>query len=159
MLTNWPASIWYKFFQKSFFEISYWHLDFNSYNSTKFTQTSQQKNLREIWQNLRLWKKSIRKLSSWKEILNWMILDFSVIQQKTCPGLYRLMFQSLHHTSLISRSRWEIDEIVNFRKLFTNNCAWFLAHFGTPFSNRKNETKWQGTWSMLQWPSLVHWQS
>ena len=32
----------------------------------------------------------------------------------------------------------------------------FLRHFGTPFSNGKNETKWQGTCSMLQWLSLVH---
>ena len=48
-----------------------------------------------------------------------MILDFSVIQQKhplNRPGLYSLIFQSLYHTSLISPSRWEIDETVNFRK-------------------------------------------
>ena len=78
-----------------------------------------------------------------------MIWDFSVIQQKdflTCPVFYGLIFKSLHHTSLIS-PRWEIDETVNFqnfRKLFTNKCAMFFGHFGTLFSNRKNETKWQG---------------
>ena len=34
-----------------------------------------------------------------------MIRDFSVIQRKpavTCSGLYRLIFQSLYHTSLMS---------------------------------------------------------
>ena len=103
---------------------------------------------------MHLWKKSTQKLSWWKEILSWMIWDFSVIQQKhalTWPGLYRLIFQSLYDTSLIS-PRWEIDETVNFRnfrKLFTKSCAAFLGHFGTLFSNGKNETKWQGTWSML----------
>ena len=30
-----------------------------------------------------------------------------------------------------------------------------LCHFGTPFSNWKNEMKWQCTCSMLQWLSLV----
>ena len=54
-----------------------------------------------------------------------MTWDFSVIQQKhalTCSGLYRLIFQSLCDTSLISL-RWQLDETVNFRnfcKLFTN---------------------------------------
>ena len=62
-------------------------------------------------------KKIHTKLSSWKEILSWMIWDFSIIQQKdalTCPGLYRLIFQSLYDTSLIL-PRLEIDEIVSFR--------------------------------------------
>ena len=54
-----------------------------------------------------------------------MIWDFSVIQQKhalTCLGLYKLIFQSLYHTSLIS-PKWEIDEtgnVQNFCMLFTN---------------------------------------
>ena len=67
-----------------------------------------------------------------KEILSWMIWDLSVIQQEhalTWPSLYRLIFQSLYDTSLISR-RWEIDETVNFQnfcKLFTNKCAIFLG--------------------------------
>ena len=80
-----------------------------------------------------------------------MILGFSVILQKhplNRPGLYSLIFQSLYHTSLISPSRWEIDETVNFRnfrQLFTNKISAFLWHFGAPFSNGKNETKWQGT--------------
>ena len=54
-----------------------------------------------------------------------MILDFSVIRQKhalTFRGLYRLIFKSLYHTSLILPLRYAIDETVNFRnfpKLFT----------------------------------------
>ena len=44
---------------------------------------------------------------------------------------------------------WEIDEIANFQnflKLCSQiNLLCFFRHFGTPFSNRKNETKWQGT--------------
>ena len=62
-----------------------------------------------------------------------MTLDFSVIQQKhalTCLGLYRLIFQSLYDSSLIS-PRWQIDKTVNFRnfgKLFIVN----VVHiFGT----------------------------
>ena len=95
--------------------------------------------------NLHLWKKSTQKLPSWKEILSWMILDFSVIQQKhalTCPGLYRLIFQSLYHTSLISPSRWEIDETVrfwNFCKLFTNKCATIFEALWLPIFKQE---KW-----------------
>ena len=75
-----------------------------------------------------------------------MIWDFSIIQQKdalTCPSLYRLIFQSLFHTSLILPKR-EIGEIINFQnffKLFINKFASFFQHFGTPFPNEKNETK------------------
>ena len=95
-------------------------------------------------------KKVHTKIIMVKRNLELNDLRFSVIQQKhalTCPGLYRLIFQSLYDTSLIS-PRWEIDETVNFRnfrKLFTKPCAAFLGHFGTLFSNGKNETKWQGT--------------
>ena len=58
-----------------------------------------------------------------------------------CPDLYKLIFQTFYHTSLISPKR-EIDETVNFqnfRKFFTNKLSAFLWHFGTPFSNWKNE--------------------
>ena len=91
-------------------------------------------------------KKSTQKLSLWKEILNWMILDFSIIQRKhalTCPGLYRLIFQSLYHTSLILPKR-EIDEIMNFwnfPKLLINKFVAFFWYFSTPLPNGKNETK------------------
>ena len=78
-----------------------------------------------------------------------MTWDFSVIQQKhalTCPGLYRLVFQSLYDTSLIS-PRWQIDETVNFRnfrKLFTNKYAAYLGHCGTLFSNGKKRNEVAG---------------
>ena len=71
---------------------------------------------------------------------------FSIIQQEhaiTCPGLYRLIFQSLYHSSLLLLKR-EIDEIIdfrNFRKLFMNKFTAYFWHFGTPFPNGKNETK------------------
>ena len=71
-----------------------------------------------------------------------MIWDFSIIQQKhalTCPGLYRLIFQSLYHTSLIS-PRWEIDETVNFRnfsKFFTRKLAHFWAFWHPIFKREK----------------------
>ena len=100
-------------------------------------------------------KNSTQKLSFWKEILSWMIWDFSIIQQKhvlTFPGLDRLTFQSLYHTSLIL-PKWEINEIINFwnfRQFFINKFVAFFWHFGTPFPSRKNEMKWQGTWSILQ---------
>ena len=78
---------------------------------------------------------------------------------KACPiclGLYRLIFQSLYDTSLVT-PRWEVDGTVNFhnfRKLFTNKCLTFFGPFGTLFSNGENEMKRQDTWSMLQWPSV-----
>ena len=106
-------------------------------------------------------KNSSQKLSSWKEIWNWTIWNFSYIQQKhalTCPGLYRPIFPSLCHTSLISPRR-EINETVdfrNFRTLFPNMLSMSLWHFGTLFLNGKNKTKWHGTSSMLQWSSPVH---
>ena len=119
---------------------------------------------------MHLWKKSTQKLSLWKEILSWMIWDFSIIQQKhalTCPVLYRPNFQSLYHTSLILPKR-EIDEIINFwnfHKFFINKFAVFFRHFGTPFPNGKNKTKWEGTWRqacMLQCMAItctLHWVS
>ena len=66
-----------------------------------------------------------------------MIWDFSTIQEKhalTCPGLYRLIFQSLYHISLILPKR-EIDEINfrNFRKLFINKLPRFFE-FSHPIS-------------------------
>ena len=58
----------------------------------------------------------------------------------TCPGLYRLIFQSLYHTSLIS-ARWEIDEIVNFqnfRKLCSEiNLLFFQAFWHSIFKQKK----------------------
>ena len=111
----------------------------------------------------KLWKKSTRKLSSWKEILSWMICNFSVIQQKM-PWLIWVYIGSfsVYISHFFDITKTGIDEIVNFgnlRKLFTNKCTTFLWHFGTPSSNGKNETQWQGKWNMLQWPPLVHWGS
>ena len=79
-------------------------------------------------------KKLTRKSSSWKEI-------FSSGMSLTCPDLYRLIFQTFYHNSLISPKQ-EIDETVNFRnfrKLFTNKFSAFWWHSGIPFSNGKNE--------------------
>ena len=79
-------------------------------------------------------KKLTRKLSLWKEI-------FSSGMSLACLDLYKLIFQTFYHTSLISLKR-EIDETVNFRnfcKFFTKKLSAFLWHFGTPFSDGKNE--------------------
>ena len=89
-------------------------------------------------------KKVHTKIIMVKRNLELNDLGFSVTQQKhalTCPGLYRLVFQSLYDTSLIS-PRWEIDERVNFRnfrKLFTNKCAVFFGPFGTLFQTGKTK--------------------
>ena len=94
-------------------------------------------------------KKSTQKLSLTKEISIRMIWDFSVIQQKhalTCPGLYRLIFQSLYHTSLIS-PRWEIDETINFRnfcKLFTNKFSACFVAFWHPIFKREKRNEVTG---------------
>ena len=76
----------------------------------------------------------------------------------TCPGLWRIIFQSSYHTSLVSRKQ-EIDETVNFQnfwKCLQINWPRFKLPRRHPIFKRKNETKWQGTWSMLQWLSVVH---
>ena len=78
-----------------------------------------------------------------------MIWDFSIIQQKhalTCPGLYRLIFQSLYQTSLIL-PKWEIDEIVNFRnfrKLFTNKFAAFYVALWYAIFKREKQNEVTG---------------
>ena len=140
MLTNWPVSIWYKFLQKLFFQAGCWNLDFNSNNSNNSCY-------KKSTLNLHLLKKSTQKLSSWKEILSWMVWDFSIVQQKhalTCPGFYRLIFQSLYYTSLILPQQ-EADEIINFskllRRMFINKFAAFFRLWH-PFPKGKNETKW-----------------
>ena len=101
------------------------------------------KNLHEIWQNMT--KKSTQKLSLRKEILSWMIWDFSVQRKHflTCPGLFRLIFLFLYHISLISPRR-EIDGVANFRhfcKLFTNKfAAFFVASCHSIFKwGKRNE--------------------
>ena len=58
-----------------------------------------------------------------------------------CLHLYKLIFQTFYHTSLISPKR-EIDETVNFQnfcKFFTSKLSAFLWYFDTPFSDGKNE--------------------
>ena len=76
---------------------------------------------------------------SWAE---WS--GISVIQQKhalTWPGLYRLVFQPLFDTCLIS-PRWEIDDTVNFRdfrKLFTNKFSAFLGILAPYFQTGKTK--------------------
>ena len=73
-----------------------------------------------------------------------MIWDFSSIQQKhalTCPGLYRLIFQSLNQTSLIL-SKQEIDELINFQnfhKLFINKFAAFFGILASHFQIGKTK--------------------
>ena len=77
-------------------------------------------------------KKIHSKIISMKKI-------FSSGMYLTCPDLYRLIFQTLYHTSFVSPKR-DIDETVNsrnFHKLFTNKFSTFLWHFGALFSNRK----------------------
>ena len=94
---------------------------------------------------MHLWMKSTRKLSLWKEILSWMIWDFSIIRQKhalTCPSLYGLICQTLYHTSLISPKR-ELDETVNFRNfrnLLTNKfSAFFFGILAPQFQTGKTK--------------------
>ena len=53
--------------------------------------------------------------------------DISSGMSLTCPDLYRLIFQTFYHTSLVSPKQ-EIDETINFRnfrKLFTNKFSAF----------------------------------
>ena len=100
--------------------------------------------LKKIHTKITIVKRNIRlnDPAEWSDLndLTWMIWLVRIY--------LRLIFQTLYHTSLISPKR-EIDETVNFRnfrQLFQINFSRFLFHFGTPFSNGKNEKKWQGTW-------------
>ena len=80
-------------------------------------------------------KKVHTKIIMMKRNLELNDLGFSVI---TCPGFYRLIFQSLYDTSSLISPKWEIDETVNFHnfcKFFTNKCDAFFGYFGTLFSN------------------------
>ena len=156
------------FYRKIFFQAGYWNLNFNSKNSTIIPNIT-----KKIWNMNKIYmtkfvslKKSAQKWSSWKEILSWMIWDFSVIQQKhalTCPGLYRLIFQSLYNTSLISPKR-EIDETVNFRnfrKLFTNKFAAFFVVFWHPISKRekRNDVTGHMKHAAMAVTCTLHWGS
>ena len=86
------------------------------------------------------------KIIAVKRNLELNDLVFSIIHQKHAlisPGLYRLIFQSLYHTSLVL-PKGEIDEIIdfrNFRKLLINKSAPSFRYFGTPFPKweKRNE--------------------
>ena len=111
-------------------------------------------------------KKSTQKLSSWKEILSWIIWDFYIIHEKhalTCPGLYRLIFQSLYHTSLILPKQ-EIDETVtfqNFHKLFKNKFAAFFGAFWHPIfkQEKRNELTGYMKHAVMSITCTLHWES
>ena len=78
-----------------------------------------------------------------------MIWGFSIIQQKHASsfwGLYRLILQSLYHTSLIS-PRWELDETANFRnfpKLFANKFDVFFVAFWPLIFRREKQNEVTG---------------
>ena len=59
----------------------------------------------------------------------------------TCPGLWRIIFQSSYHTSLVSRKQ-EIDETVNFQnfwKCLQINWPRFLWHSASHFQAQKTK--------------------
>ena len=82
MLTNWPVSICYKFLQKRIFETSYWNLDFNSYNSTKYVQTLKKSTL-NMTKFVSL-KKVHTKITMVKRNLELNDLEFLCYSAKAC---------------------------------------------------------------------------
>ena len=94
------------------------------------------------YDKIRVFEKSPHE--KWKGILSWIIWDFPVIQKKhalTWSGLYRLIFQSIYDTSLMSPG-WEIDETVNFRnfcKLLTSKWAAFSNILAPCFQTGKTK--------------------
>ena len=82
-----------------------------------FTESFFYKQAIEIWISIIHAKKSTLIIIA-KRNLELHNLDFLYYSAKawplTCSGLYRLIFQSLYHTSLILLKR-EIDETVNFQ--------------------------------------------
>ena len=87
---------------------------------------------------------------SWAE---WS--GMSLLFSKSMPWSVRVYIGSfinpyMKFLDMTKMENWWDSKFSKFRKLFTNKCAAFFGHFGTLFSNGKNETKWQGTWNMLQ---------
>ena len=81
----------------------------------------------------------------------------------TCPGLYRLIFQSLYHTSLILPKQ-EIDETVtfqNFHKLFKNKFAAFFGAFWHPIfkQEKRNELTGYMKHAVMFITCTLHWES
>ena len=153
MLTNWPVSIWYEFLHERIFETEIRILIpiiprnmFNLRNKKICTK----------YDKICVFEKCPHEnyhgeKKSWAE-WPWISLLFS----KSMPLLGRVYIGSFFNLYM-TLPWWQIDETVNFRnfrKLFTNKCATFFGHYGTLFSNRKNEIKWHGAWSMLLWPSV-----
>ena len=75
-----------------------------------------------------------------------MIWDFSIIQQKhalTCPGLYRLILQSLYHTSLILPKRKNDNKFSKLSQVVLNKFSAFLGilapHFETGKTKRSDQ--------------------
>ena len=103
------------------------------------------------------------KFASLKKVLTKIILVKRNLALNDLGFLCYSAKATTSHFLVLSPSRWEIDETVNFRKfrkLFRNKYAAFLRHYGTPFSNGKKRNEVAGrAHMMLQWPSLVHWRS
>ena len=123
MLTNWLVSISYKFSQKGFSKqaIEIWILiPIIAQNTLKLHNKKIYTKYNKICVFEKVHMKIIlvnRKL----ELNDPGFLCYSEKHHLACPGLYRLTFESLYHTSLVSPSKWQIDETVhfqNFRKLF-----------------------------------------
>ena len=147
------------------FTENYWNLDFNSNNSTvipNFTLKKSKIWTKFIWQNLRLWKNphknDHREKKSWVE---WS--GISVIHQKhalTCPGLCRLIFQSLYHTSLISPKR-ESGEAVNFRNFRSRIFCGILAPHSQTGRTKRSDLAHEACCNGRHldiWGSLMGWQ-
>ena len=130
-----------RIFTEKFFQRGYWNLDFNSYNSTKYGSNFTLKKSTLNMEKFASLKKIHTKIIIVKRNLELNDLEFLCYSAKACPDLSGFVY--VHFSIFISH-------FLDITK---------TGNFGTPFSNGKNETKWQGTWGMLQWPSLVHWGS
>ena len=101
-------------------------------------------------------KKIHTKIIIVKRNLELNDLGFLYYSAKPCPRLSGFIYAHLSvfilHFLDITRTRnWWNSK---FSKLWQVAWLYFLWYFGTQTGKAKR--KWQGTWSMMQWLSLVH---
>ena len=157
MLTNWPVSIWYEFLHKRIFETEMWILIpiilrnmFNLHTKKIYSKYDKICVFEKCpHENYHGEKKS---WAEWPEI--------SLLFSKSMPWLSRVYIGSFfnlymplpwYHQDGKLMKQYIFETFTSCSQINVPRILGILAPY---FQTRKNETKWQGTWSMLQWPSV-----
>ena len=150
-----------RIFTGRFFQTYYWNLDFNSNNSTKYVQTSRQKTYSKN-DKICVFEKNPHENYHCenKYWVEWSRISLSF--SKSMPWLvwvYMGSFFNLYITLPWYHQNGKLMKgyiFETFASCSQVKLPLFLWHFGTPFSNGKNETKWQDKWGVLDFPPPVH---